>query len=453
MPPRSPRLQFPRQVVTAVGVGHDGDRWLPRFLDAVREQRRRPQRLVVVDTSSVDGAAELAAAADDEIELVRLPRDTGFAAAAAAGLAAADARPGPRRRGPTTERVWLLHDDCRPEPDALVELLAEVERSESATVLGCKQLDLSGRHLVQMGVTVDGSGRRRTGLDPHDVDQGQHDDLGEVLAVSTAGMLVRRDVWDRLGGLDPTWPLFGDDVDFGWRANVAGERVVVVPRAVVRHDFALTTGKRLTDALPGRPEVARRRHELQVLLANTGRWLVPLIVVRALLSAVAAAGRHLLSGHGRAAMDELSGTWSAITTPSVVANARRRRRTLRMRSHREIRPLLARSSAPGRRDLELLLTRLRHRQPSDAADRGWRDRPSLCLTVALVVVTVVADRGLLTGALHGGALLPAPAGASDLWSLYRAGWHAVGIGSTADSPGWVAVLAALSTVLFGKPWL
>src|SRR4051812_37450918 len=476
MPSRSPRLQFPRQVVTAVVVVHDGDRWLPRCLDAVREQRRRPQRLVVVDTGSVDGSAEIAAAAGDELELVRLPRDTGFAEAVAAGLAAADARPGPRRRGPTTERVWLLHDDCRPEPDALFELLAEVERSESATVLGCKQLDLSGRHLVQVGVTVDGSGRRRTGLDPHDVDQGQHDDLGEVLAVSTAGMLVRRDVWDRLGGLDPTWPLFGDDVDFGWRANIAGERVVVVPRAVVRHDFALTTGKRLTDALPGRPEVARRRHELQVLLANTSRWRVPMLVVRALLSAVVAAGRHLLSGHGRAAMDEFAGTSSAISTPSVVTAARRRRRALRMRSHREIRPLLARSSAPGRRDLEVLLTRLRHRQPSDAGalagrarpflcrpfassvataagDRGWRDRPLLWLTVALVVVTVVADRGLLTGALHGGALLPAPAGASDLWALYRAGWHAVGIGSTAASPGWVAVLAALSTVLFGKPWL
>src|SRR3954447_22993636 len=127
MPPRSPRLHFPRQVVTAVVVVHDGDRWLPRCLDAIRDQRRRPQRLVVVDTGSVDGSAELAPAAGEEIELVRLARDTGFPAAVAAGLAASDDRPGPRRRGPVTERVWLLHDDCRPEADALFELLAEVE--------------------------------------------------------------------------------------------------------------------------------------------------------------------------------------------------------------------------------------------------------------------------------------------------------------------------------------
>src|SRR3954451_171669 len=97
MPPRSPRLHFPRQVVTAVVVVHDGDRWLPRCLDAIRDQRRRPQRLVVLDTGSVDGSAELAAAGGDEIQLVRLPRDTGFPAAVAAGGGGGGRRP---RAGP-----------------------------------------------------------------------------------------------------------------------------------------------------------------------------------------------------------------------------------------------------------------------------------------------------------------------------------------------------------------
>ena len=59
------------------------------------------------------------------------------------------------------------------------------------------------RTLREVGVSIDRAGRRVTGIDPGEIDQGQHDHKRAVLAVGSAGMLVRRDVWDRLGGFDP----------------------------------------------------------------------------------------------------------------------------------------------------------------------------------------------------------------------------------------------------------
>src|SRR5699024_12637694 len=56
-----------------------------------------------------------------------------------------------------------------------------------------------------------------------------------VLAVGTAGMLVERGLWRRLGGPDPVLGPFEDGRDVSQRARLAGHRVVVVPRAVVRH--------------------------------------------------------------------------------------------------------------------------------------------------------------------------------------------------------------------------
>ena len=50
-----------------------------------------------------------------------------------------------------------------------------------------------------------------------------------VLAVNTAGMLVRRAVLEELGGFDDQLPIFGNDIDFGWRAAAAGHRTLVVP--------------------------------------------------------------------------------------------------------------------------------------------------------------------------------------------------------------------------------
>ena len=51
-------------------------------------------------------------------------------------------------------------------------------------------------------------------------------------------MLVRRDVFDALGGFEPAFAPHAEDVDLCWRAHLAGHRVVVVPQARVREGAA-----------------------------------------------------------------------------------------------------------------------------------------------------------------------------------------------------------------------
>src|SRR5690606_41840409 len=87
-------------------------------------------------------------------------------------------------------------------------------------------------------------GRRMTGIDDDEIDQGQHDARDDVLAVGLAGALVRRTVWQELGGTDPEYGPFGDGLDLCRRARLAGHRVRVVPSAVVRHAQASLLGLR-----------------------------------------------------------------------------------------------------------------------------------------------------------------------------------------------------------------
>jgi len=216
--------------VTAVLVAHDGDRWLPATLTALVRSTRRPDRIVVVDTGSTDGTAELIERAESlgvVDRVLTLPRDTGFGAAVAAGLATGSGS-APALPADAFAWVWLLHDDSAPAPSALHELLRTSDRFPSAVVLGPKQRGWNNTDvLVECGVTVARSGSRVTGLERRELDQGQHDGMLDVLAVGSAGMLVRRDVWDELGGFDPSLPTFRDDVDFCWRAQNAGHRVIV----------------------------------------------------------------------------------------------------------------------------------------------------------------------------------------------------------------------------------
>ncbi|MDQ1695813.1 MAG: hypothetical protein QOJ03_1166, partial [Frankiaceae bacterium] len=479
MPPRTTRPQSPGHVVTAVLVSHDGARWLGDSLAALSAQVRPPQRVVAVDTGSTDGSADLVASALGESAVVRVARDTPLGVAVKAGLDAFDGAPAPPgTRRAMTEWVWLLHDDCAPEPTALRELLAQAVEQPSVACFGPKTLSWDGGRLLEMGLTVDSSGRRQTGLEERELDQGQHDEVGDVLAVGTAGMLVRRDLWDRLGGLDPAWPLFGDDVDFGWRLNAIGERIRVAPRAVVRHAAALGRGLRPADAAPGRPAAVARRHGLQVVLANTGPVLAPLLAIRYVVEALARALGLLVIRRPVAAADELVGTGGALRHPAAVLAARRQRRN-RTVAHSELRSLLAPASLRGRRFGDAIAEMLRGREAAeerrlrrapvetgpvseeveslDLGDTGWVlravRRPGVLLALALTALGLLASRDVIGAMLHGGRLLPAPAGAADLWSTYRAAWHPVGLGSTTPTPPFIAVLALFSTVLLGKVWL
>ena len=103
-------------------------------------------------------------------------------------------------------------------------------RSKSVGVAGPKLVSWEDpRRLVEMGIQITRTGRRLGSPVRGEADQGQYDHRADVLAVSTSGMLVRRSVHDDIGGFDPAFVEHGADLDFGWRAQLAGHRVIVVP--------------------------------------------------------------------------------------------------------------------------------------------------------------------------------------------------------------------------------
>ncbi len=208
-------------------VAHDGARLLPGLIQAVREQTHPVYRAIGVDTGSRDRSGATLTELLGRDAVFGMEPESGFGAAVAHALRHPAARtPAPESgpdQDPPAEWVWLLHDDCEPAPDALEQLLRAADRSRSAAVLGPKLRDFSNRRVLrEVGITTDRAGRRLTGIEPGEIDQGQQDGTRVVLAISSAGMLIRRDVWDQVGGFDPNLPLFRDDIDFCWRVHAAG---------------------------------------------------------------------------------------------------------------------------------------------------------------------------------------------------------------------------------------
>jgi len=487
-----------RLKVIAVVVSHDGAAWLPHLLSALADSTRLPDVTVAVDTGSLDQSATLLREGIGADRVLEVGRRAGFGAAVAAGLAAAhdvSRAPGGRHAASSVdpeEWFWLLHDDCAPAPDALERLLGTAVTDADIAAVGCRvRAWPRARRLLEVGVTITGTGHRETGLEPGEYDQGQYDEVRDVLAVSSAGMLVRRSTWEALGGLDPRLPLFRDDVDFGWRAASAGLRVVVAPRAVVFHVEAASRGVRDISNTARRPHQADRRAGIFTVLANCRAPAVPVLYLRLLLGSLLRAVGYLLGKLPSAAWDEVAAASAALGRPWLLLSARRRRRRSRGGRPVGVRRLLPRWWAPYATGLDSVLSRfaetLRQAAASLASStrrlrtgRGDPSRlesgpvpdealslpsgdgplapvfrhPLLALTALLTVAGLLASRGLWgSGFLQGGALLPAPDRARDWWHLFLEGWHPVGLGSDLVAAPYVALLALPATVLLGKAWL
>jgi GT2 family glycosyltransferase len=476
----STNAQGQHVVVTAVIVAHDGAGWLPRIAEALLGQTRPVQRVVAVDTGSRDRSGAVLTELLGRSVVFGMDRRTGYGHAVSQALRHRGANtnvPGPAglAQGERAEWVWLLHDDCEPAADALEQLLRGAAEARSAAVLGPKVMDWSDRRvLLEAGVTIDTAGRRITGIEPREVDQGQHDGDRDVLAVSSAGMLVRRDVWDQVGGFDPAMPLFRDDVDFCWRVHAAGHRVRVITDAVVYHLEASARNRRSPSAAP-RPRRADRHNALLTLLANLPLPKAAAALAGNLVLSILRTLFFLLAKRPHAALDEFAAVSSVISHPFQLVAARRRRARGRRAAYSRLRSDLPRGRS-FRRLAEFAASVFYTSTQIDTAgshhatddpdddedyllvDTGLAQRiltnPGVLLFAALTTIALVAERSLLTaGTLAGGALSPAWGGVSPLWQEYLQGFHPAGIGSASSTPPSVAVIAALATLLGGKPWL
>ena len=449
--------------VVALLVSHDGARWLPTVIDGIRSQRRPVDRVVTVDTTSRDESPRLLEEAFGEV--ITVPGGTSYPAAVRTGLEAVG----------DCDWVWLLHDDSTPDPGALEALLAAAADDPTADILGPKLREWpSLRRLLELGVTISGTGRRETGLERGEYDQGQHDEVRQVLAVNTAGMLVRRSVLESLGGLDEQMPIFGNDIDFGWRAAAAGHRTLVVPQAVVFHAEAAHRGVRRTPLTGRHIHYQERRAALYTLLANSSTAALPWRVVRLAVGTVIRMVGLLLVRQVGQALDELAALVSLYGNPRLILRARRERRARRRDKPVDVRPLLAPWWLPYRHGLDFLgdLVAAVSNQAADVAERrriasgavtargdeedpwageqGWFARffanPVALGGVLFVLLALVGAREAF-GTVVGGALSPTPESTGQWWQLYAESRHALGQGTGVPAPAYIAPLALLATFL------
>jgi GT2 family glycosyltransferase len=453
--------------VLAVLVTHDGAAWLPDALDALEAQTYGAVDVLAVDNASTDGSRILLTERLGHDRVLVADRDLGFGAAVAMAL---DADPG------GTDLIWLLHDDLTPEPEALATLVDAMADDPRLAIVGPKLRSWDRpENLQSVGWTIDLTGRADSGVDPDELDQGQRDQRQRALYLSTAGMLIRREAFDHLGGFDRRFHLFRDDLDLCWRAWIAGYEVEVEPEAVAHHVSAAAEYVRLGQTRFIGPRYFAERNTLASLLKNYGAARLPIVVVLYLVVGVAKVFGFLLTRRVSDAWQTVRAwIWNIVHLRETL-RFRRRVQQLRRRTDRELRDLFGRVAPRVRAYVEAIASWIAggdhgvvapEPPPGEVEDtapepglrrvvRRVRERPIMVASLLLLVLVGVGAWPLFTGAeLRGGDLAPWPASPTAFLSDYAAGWSEAGaFGTDADPSPAQAILGLLHLLVGGSSFL
>ena len=419
-------------------VAHDPGAWFEEALDSIVTQDYPRLDVVVVDGTAEGGLDERVRAIAPDATLIDASDTVGFAAAANTVLET------------DVESAFLLvcHDDVALSSDAVSVLVTEALRS-NAGVAGPKLVEWEHPEVLQhVGFVVDQFAAAADVIEPDERDQEQYDRVCDVFAVPTACVLVRTGLFAAIGGFDPGITRRGEDVDFCWRAQLAGARVLVVPDARVRHRSNLI-GRTGVDDI----RRTRARHQLRTVLVTGGRvrllGTLPLLMLLSLAEIIIAT---FTARFGQVRDIVSAWTWNL----SRLDEIRRRRAGLRPRitiSPGEIRagqePGSVRINAfvrgqIGRRDRAFggeFITAMRTGTTQFSV-----------LTWALVLGLIVfGSRSLIGGGVPAvGDFVAFPESSGELVDTWWSSWRHRDLGSVGSTPTGFGLLGILAAVLGGS---
>jgi GT2 family glycosyltransferase len=218
--------------VASIVIPHwNGRHHLDDCLTSLRHQTFTDFEVILVDNGSTDGSQEYVCAQFPEVKLIELGQNRGFTGACNTGYAASQG-----------EFVILLNNDTEADRGWLTAVIHAFHTHAQVGMVASKMLLFDKRdHLHTAGdfYRLDGTPGNR-GVWQKDV--GQYDKEEIVFSACGGTAAYRRTMLAEIGFLDDDFYFSCEDVDLGWRANLAGWQVLYVPTAIVYHKLKATGG-------------------------------------------------------------------------------------------------------------------------------------------------------------------------------------------------------------------
>ena len=296
--------------ITVCIIAYNSGPTLRTCLERLAAQTFQDFETLVIDNASPDPGDAAIAREFPFVQLIENTENLGFAGAGNQGARLARGR-------------WyvLLNPDAFAQPNWLEELAGAAARYPSLLSFTSRQLmDEDPGLLDGLGDVMSGYGIPYRGgylsRDPGDTPE------GEVFSPCGAAMMIDRALFLKLGGFDEFFFCYSEDVDLGYRLQLAGEPTLLVPSAVIRHVGSASTGGRKSEFAV----FHGTRNRFYVVYKDTPAILLPIVVPLHLMGVVYISSRRENWPHAhivwRAFKESLKGLPTILKSRRAVQRAR-----------------------------------------------------------------------------------------------------------------------------------
>jgi len=246
--------------------------------------------LIVADNGSTDDSREFLRNYYPNIDIIRLDKNYGFTGGYNRAI-----------RQIKNELIVLLNSDVRVTENWLAPLINTLESDPSIAMVQPKILNERENKLFDYagasGGFIDRYGYpfcRGRIFDKIEEDINQYDNIQEVAWATGAALLIRREIYERAGGLDEDFFAHMEEIDLAWRLRNAGYKIMVQPESTIYH-----VGGGTLDKISPFKTYLNFRNSLFVLLKNVkGQRLPGKLIVRLCLDGIAGLN-YLIKGEGK----------------------------------------------------------------------------------------------------------------------------------------------------------
>ena len=203
---------------------------LESCLDSLSQQTRPPDETIVVDNGSTDGSIPFITSRFPWVRVVPLQENMGFAFAVNRGIEAANG-----------EFIALINNDTALAPLWVETMVEALKANDHAGSAACKMLRFFERSIIDAAgdvLTRSGSPYSRGSEEP---DDGRYNSREWVFGACAGASIVRKEVFRKIGLFDEDFISYYEDVDFAFRAQLAGFRCLYVPEAICFHKRGATS--------------------------------------------------------------------------------------------------------------------------------------------------------------------------------------------------------------------